>query len=55
MLGDAVGKYDRKKYVELARRTVMSLLSSFVGGDNLTSGGIKESRLEEYLVASHPY
>jgi DNA polymerase elongation subunit (family B) len=50
MLGDAGGKYDRKKYVELARRTVMSLLSPFVVGDKLTVGNVRESRLEDYLA-----
>jgi DNA polymerase elongation subunit (family B) len=55
MLGDANGKYDRKKYVELARRTVMSLLSPFLSEDTLVGKGVRESRLEDYLVASHPY
>jgi DNA polymerase elongation subunit (family B) len=52
MLGDSEAKYDRKKYVELARRTVMSLLSPFIGGDKLVVGGLKESHLEDYLNAS---
>jgi DNA polymerase, archaea type len=49
MLGDAEGRYDRRKYVELARRTVMSLLSPFVGEDKRTDEGARESRLENYL------
>jgi DNA polymerase elongation subunit (family B) len=52
MLGYSEGKYDRKKYVELARRTVMSLLSPFVGEDRLTDGDFKESRLEDYIPAT---
>ena len=52
MLGDSEGKYDRKKYVELARRTVMSLLSPFVGEDRLADGDFKESRLEDYIPAT---
>ena len=52
MLGDSEAKYDRKKYVELARRTVMSLLSPFIGGDKLVVEGLKESHLEDYLNAS---
>jgi DNA polymerase elongation subunit (family B) len=53
MTGDAEGRYDRKNYVELARRTVMSLLSPFIE-DLLTTRGVKESRLEEYATAQHP-
>ncbi len=48
MLWDDVGGYDRRKYVELARRTVMSLLSPFVGEDELVGRGVRESRLEDY-------
>ena len=52
MLGDSETKYDRKKYVELARRTVMSLLSPFIEGDKLVVGCLKESHLEDYRNAS---
>jgi DNA polymerase elongation subunit (family B) len=51
MLGDAGGKYDRKKYVELARRTVMSLLSPFLSEDDLVGQSVRESRLEDYITA----
>ena len=51
MLGDSGGKYDRRKYVELARRTVMSLLSPFLGEDNLAGPSVRESRLDDYLSA----
>lgn len=53
MLGDAGGKYDRKKYLELARRTVMSLLSPFVQ-DPENGQSLRESRLEDYLAPSPP-
>ncbi len=53
MLGDAEGRYDRRKYIELARRTVMSLLSPFVGEDTLTGWGVKESHLEDYSGRPH--
>jgi DNA polymerase elongation subunit (family B) len=53
MLGNTVVSYDRKKYVELARRTVMSLLSPFIE-DPFATRGIKESRLEDYATAQHP-
>ncbi len=49
MLGDAGGKYDRKKYAELARRAVMSLLSPFVQ-DPQGGQGVRESRLEDHLA-----
>jgi len=51
MVGDAGERYDRKKYTELARRTVMSLLSPFVSGDRLTGQSLRGSRLEDYLTA----
>ncbi|MGD0803465.1 MAG: DNA polymerase domain-containing protein [Candidatus Bathyarchaeia archaeon] len=54
MLGDADGMYDRKKYVEVARRTVMSLLSPFLIEDTLKERGVRESRLEDYLAVSRP-
>ncbi len=50
MLGDSEGRYDRKKYVELARRTVMSLLSPFISEGNLTGRSVRESHLEDYLI-----
>jgi DNA polymerase elongation subunit (family B) len=53
MAGDTEGRYDRKNYVELARRTVMSLLSPFIK-DPFTTRGVKESRLEEYSTAQSP-
>jgi DNA polymerase elongation subunit (family B) len=48
MLGDAEGRYDRRKYVELARRTVMSLLSPFMSEEALVGCGFRASRLEDY-------
>ncbi len=48
---DGHGRYDRKKYLELARRTVMSLLSPFIAEEELTGRGLRESRLESYLSA----
>ena len=48
MLGDADRRYDRRKYVELARRTVMSLLSPFISEETLMGRSVRESRLEDY-------
>jgi hypothetical protein len=47
---DDGGKYDKKKYVELTRRTVMSLLSPFVNECELTGQNLRTSRLENYLT-----
>ena len=51
MVGDSDERYDRKKYAELARRTIMSLLSPFVGCDRLTGQNLRGSRLEDYPTA----
>jgi DNA polymerase elongation subunit (family B) len=47
---DDCGKYDKKKYVELTRRTVMSLLSPFVNECELTGPNLRTSRLENYIT-----
>jgi DNA polymerase I len=54
LVGAAGERYDRRKYVELARRTIMSLLSPFISEDSLTGRGLRESRLEDYLTANPP-
>ncbi len=50
LLGDIDGRYDRRKYVDLARRTVMSLLTPFVEEDKLAGEDFKNSRLEDYFA-----
>jgi DNA polymerase elongation subunit (family B) len=47
---DGCGKYDKKKYLELTRRTVMSLLSPFVNECELTGQNLRTSRLEYYIT-----
>ena len=47
---DDGGGYDKKKYGELTRRTVMSLLSPFVNGCGFTGQNLKTSRLENYIT-----
>jgi len=47
---DDCGKYDKKKYAELTRRTVMSLLSPFVNECELTGPNLRTSRLENYIT-----
>jgi DNA polymerase elongation subunit (family B) len=46
---DGCGKYDKKKYAELTRRTVMSLLSPFVNECEMTSPNLMTSHLENYI------
>jgi len=48
-MADRDGRYDRQKYLELARRTAMSLLSPFVAGEELAGRSLRACRLENFL------
>jgi DNA polymerase elongation subunit (family B) len=49
MVGEAGDKYDRKKYVVLTKRAVMSLLSPFVDEEGLTAQRIRATNLEDFI------
>jgi hypothetical protein len=49
MVGEAGDRYDRKKYVVLTKRAVMSLLSPFVDEEGLTAQRIRATNLEDFI------
>ncbi|MDP2900989.1 MAG: DNA polymerase domain-containing protein [Candidatus Bathyarchaeota archaeon] len=49
MVGEAGDRYDRKKYVVLTKRAVMSLLSPFVDEEGLTARRIRATNLEDFI------